>query len=165
VAILIDFPEVNFSASPGRAAAAGRSRAVVRQPATVGVEAQAAALVPAVCGHPMIGDLPLRGAFLPRARSDAEFVGHPLAALSLPTICREEYASTELDPGEALGLRVAGSRQSEIHQNLPQMLQAAANLESGPESGEEEELSVSAASGIDHRPCVDQDEIAAHESA
>jgi lipid-A-disaccharide synthase len=60
---------------------------------------------------------------------DAEFVGHPLAALPLPTISREAYAAQHgLDPAKHWIALLPGSRQSEIRENLPEMLQAAANL-------------------------------------
>ncbi len=57
---------------------------------------------------------------------DAEFVGHPLADLPLPTISREEFASQNgLDPaGQWIGL-LPGSRPREIRDNLPEMLAAA----------------------------------------
>ena len=74
-----------------------------------------------------------------RARGvDAEFVGHPLAALPLPTVSREQYA-------ERYGLRLKteysnpkrempwiallpGSRWKEVKANLPSMIEAAAIL-------------------------------------
>jgi lipid-A-disaccharide synthase len=57
---------------------------------------------------------------------DAEFVGHPLADLPLPTITREQFAAeNHLDPGKTwIGL-LPGSRAKEIRANLPEMIQAA----------------------------------------
>jgi lipid-A-disaccharide synthase len=57
---------------------------------------------------------------------EAEFVGHPLAELSLPTISREQFAAENgLDPGAAwIGL-LPGSRPKEIRGNLPEMLRGA----------------------------------------
>src|SRR5439155_22086763 len=70
---------------------------------------------------------------------DAEFVGHPLAELPLPTISREEYAvkymfanrkdsqsSSHMSrPWVAL---LPGSRWKEVESNLPTMLEGAAGL-------------------------------------
>jgi lipid-A-disaccharide synthase len=56
----------------------------------------------------------------------AEFVGHPLADLPLPTISREEFAGQNcLDAGRTWVALLPGSRPREIRANLPEMLQAA----------------------------------------
>jgi lipid-A-disaccharide synthase len=57
---------------------------------------------------------------------DAEFVGHPLAELALPTASRADFARQyALDPSKTwIGL-LPGSRVKEIRDNLPEMLQAA----------------------------------------
>ena len=59
----------------------------------------------------------------------AEFVGHPLAELPLPTILREDFAAAHgLDAaGMWIGL-LPGSRPKEIRDNLPEMLAAARRL-------------------------------------
>jgi lipid-A-disaccharide synthase len=59
-----------------------------------------------------------------RARGvDAEFVGHPLATLPLPTISREEYAAQHsLDPHSTWIALLPGSRDKEVRANLPTML-------------------------------------------
>jgi lipid-A-disaccharide synthase len=56
----------------------------------------------------------------------AEFVGHPLAELPLPTVSRAQFAAeNRLDPEKTwIGL-LPGSRAKEIRDNLPRMLQAA----------------------------------------
>ncbi|MDE3188055.1 MAG: lipid-A-disaccharide synthase [Acidobacteriota bacterium] len=56
----------------------------------------------------------------------AEFVGHPLAELPLPTISREQFArENSLNPDRTwIGL-LPGSRIKEIRDNLPEMLAAA----------------------------------------
>jgi lipid-A-disaccharide synthase len=61
----------------------------------------------------------------------AEFVGHPVADQPLPAITRSEFAAAHhLDPTKTwIGL-LPGSRAKEIRDNLPEMLQAAALLES-----------------------------------
>ncbi len=60
---------------------------------------------------------------------EAEFVGHPLAELPLPSIRREEFASQNgLDPSKTwIGL-LPGSRPKEIRDHLPTILQAAREL-------------------------------------
>ena len=57
---------------------------------------------------------------------EAEFVGHPLADLPLPTVGREQFAhENDLDPTSCwIGL-LPGSRAKEIRDNLPEMLAAA----------------------------------------
>jgi lipid-A-disaccharide synthase len=59
----------------------------------------------------------------------AEFVGHPLAELALPTITRQQFAAeNSLDPAKIwIGL-LPGSRAKEIRDNLPEMLKAAREL-------------------------------------
>jgi lipid-A-disaccharide synthase len=57
---------------------------------------------------------------------DATFTGHPLADLPLPTITREEYASQHgLDPKRGWIALLPGSRLKELRANLPEMLKAA----------------------------------------
>ena len=62
-----------------------------------------------------------------RARGvDAEFVGHPLATLPLPTVSREAYAAEhDLNPAKHWIALLPGSREKEIDSNLPEMLEAA----------------------------------------
>jgi lipid-A-disaccharide synthase len=56
----------------------------------------------------------------------AEFVGHPLAELPLPTISREAYAQeNNLDPAKPWIALLPGSRWREIDANLPTMVQMA----------------------------------------
>jgi lipid-A-disaccharide synthase len=56
----------------------------------------------------------------------AEFVGHPLAELPLPSVTREQFAAQNgLDPSKTwIGL-LPGSRLGEIEDHLPVMLEAA----------------------------------------
>jgi lipid-A-disaccharide synthase len=70
-----------------------------------------------------------------RARGvDAAFVGHPLAELPLPTGSREEFAAAHgLDAGSKWIALLPGSRWKEITANLPTMVEAAARLGSGYE--------------------------------
>jgi lipid-A-disaccharide synthase len=56
----------------------------------------------------------------------AEFVGHPLAQLPIPTISREDYAAqNSLDPNKPWIALLPGSRWREIEANLPTMVQMA----------------------------------------
>ena len=127
VAILIDFPEVNF-----RLAKHLRRLGV---PVLWFVSPQLWAwkrgrlrLVQRTVDRMMV-IFPFEAAFYRARGVDAEFVGHPLAALPLPTISREAYAAQHgLDPAKHWVALLPGSRQSEIRENLPEMLQAAANL-------------------------------------
>jgi lipid-A-disaccharide synthase len=65
-----------------------------------------------------------------RARNvDATFTGHPLAELPLPTISRETYATQHnLDPVTPWIALLPGSRRKEVALNLPEMLRAATLL-------------------------------------
>src|SRR3954470_10497747 len=57
---------------------------------------------------------------------DAEFVGHPLAELSRPTISRDQYAAEHgLDASKPWITLMPGSRKKEVRMNLPGILQAA----------------------------------------
>jgi lipid-A-disaccharide synthase len=60
---------------------------------------------------------------------EAEFVGHPLADLPIPSISREQFAAeNKLDAAKTwIGL-LPGSRLREIEEHLPQMLEAAWGL-------------------------------------
>jgi len=59
----------------------------------------------------------------------AEFVGHPLAELPLPTETRETFAAESgLDPGRTWIALLPGSRIGEVRDNLPEMLRAARQL-------------------------------------
>jgi lipid-A-disaccharide synthase len=59
----------------------------------------------------------------------AEFVGHPLADLAVPEATREEFARQHgLDTSKAWVALLPGSRQREVHLNLPTMLEAATTL-------------------------------------
>jgi len=78
-----------------------------------------------------------------RARGvDATFVGHPLASLPLPTETREQFAVAHMSanpanaqlsshPGKPWIALLPGSRTKEIEANLPAMLEAASLLGPG----------------------------------
>jgi lipid-A-disaccharide synthase len=77
----------------------------------------------------MLVIFPFEEPFYRERAVDAEFVGHPLADLPLPTITREKFAATyALDPAKTwIGL-LPGSRPKEIRDNLPEMLLAGRAL-------------------------------------
>ncbi len=59
----------------------------------------------------------------------AEFVGHPLATMPLPAETRAEYAAANsLDPAKDWIALLPGSRRREVSLNLPEMVRAAAVL-------------------------------------
>jgi len=127
VAVLIDFPEVNFRLA--------RQLKHLGVPVLWFVSPQLWAwkrsrlrLVQQLVDRMMV-IFPFEAAFYRARGVAAEFVGHPLAALPLPTITREAYAAQHgLDPEKQWIALLPGSRQSEIRQNLPKTLQAAAIL-------------------------------------
>ncbi len=63
---------------------------------------------------------------------DAEFVGHPLADIELPTVTREQFArANNLDPSRHWIALLPGSRKGEVSRIYPKLLQAAQLL--GPD--------------------------------
>ena len=82
---------------------------------------------------------PFEAAFYKARGVDAEFVGHPLASLPLPQSSREEYAAQyELDPQKTWIALLPGSRWKEIHANLDPMLDVATWSAMGDDSYLEE---------------------------
>jgi lipid-A-disaccharide synthase len=77
----------------------------------------------------MLVIFPFEEAFYRERGVEAEFVGHPLAELPLPSISREEFANEiGLNPAKTwIGL-LPGSRPKEIGDHLPTILQAAQKL-------------------------------------
>ena len=74
----------------------------------------------------MLVIFPFEEQFYRQRGVQAEFVGHPLADLPFPTISREEFAAeNDLDPQKTWIALLPGSRAKEIHDNLPEMIQAA----------------------------------------
>jgi lipid-A-disaccharide synthase len=77
----------------------------------------------------MLVIFPFEEAFYRERGVEAEFVGHPLAELALPSISRDEFsAQNGLDAAKTwIGL-LPGSRPKEIRDHLPEMLRAARGL-------------------------------------
>lgn len=124
IAVLIDFPDVNFRlarelkklgvpvlyfVSPQLWAWKQRRIRWVRERVTK-----------------MLVIFPFEEGYYRERGVDAEFVGHPLADLPLPSISRAEFASRyELDASKQwIGL-LPGSRAKELRLNLPAMVRAA----------------------------------------
>ncbi len=74
----------------------------------------------------MLVIFPFEETFYRERHVDAEFVGHPLADLPLPTISREAYAAhNNLDPAKPWIALLPGSRWREVEANLPTMVEMA----------------------------------------
>lgn len=127
IAVLIDFPDVNFRlakhlkrlgvpvvylVSPQLWAWKRRRLRWVQQRVTK-----------------MLVIFPFEAAFYRNRGVDAEFIGHPFAALPLPSITREAYAAHyKLDPEKLWIALLPGSRWREITANLPAMVEMASLL-------------------------------------
>jgi lipid-A-disaccharide synthase len=127
VAILIDFPEINFRLA--------REFQRLGVPVIYFVSPQLWAwkqhrikLVREYVRR-MLVIFPFEEAYYRARGVDAEFVGHPLADLPQPSITREQFAAeNNLDPARTwIGL-LPGSRLREIEDHLPEMLAAARAL-------------------------------------
>ena len=78
----------------------------------------------------MLTIFPFEQAFYAARGVKAEFVGHPLAEAPLPTTSREEYAALfQLDPTKQWVALLPGSRGGELASHLPELLRTAASLE------------------------------------
>jgi lipid-A-disaccharide synthase len=74
----------------------------------------------------MLVIFPFEEPFYRNRNVDAEFVGHPLATLPMPTISREGFAAEHnLKPTKQWISILPGSRRKEVHLNLPEMLKTA----------------------------------------
>ncbi len=74
----------------------------------------------------MLVIFPFEEPFYRNRKVPAEFVGHPLAELALPSVPREVYAShNNLDPAKPWIALLPGSRWREIEANLPTMVEMA----------------------------------------
>lgn len=77
----------------------------------------------------MLVIFPFEAEFYRNRSVDAEFIGHPLAALPLPSVSREAYAAHyKLDPALPWIALLPGSRWKEITTNLPTMVEMASRL-------------------------------------
>jgi len=132
VAILVDFPDVNFRLA--------RELKKLNIPVIYFVSPQLWAWkrrrlrwVQQRVSRMMV-IFPFEEQFYRNRNVNATFVGHPLAELPLPTISREDYAQQQaLNPDKPWIALLPGSRSKEVRLNLPTMLDAAAALGNGYE--------------------------------
>ena len=126
VAILIDFPDVNFRLA--------RELKKLGVPVIYFVSPQLWAWKRARLRwvqkrvDRMMVIFPFEERFYRARGVDATFVGHPLAELRRPTISRDEYAAAhDLDPLKPWIALLPGSRWKEIRANLPALHELAAS--------------------------------------
>ncbi|MCU1320175.1 MAG: lipid-A-disaccharide synthase [Edaphobacter sp.] len=127
VAILIDFPDVNFRLA--------RELKKLNIPVLYFVSPQLWAWkrkrlrwVQERVSRMMV-IFPFEESFYRARGVDARFVGHPLAELPLPDITRERFAAEhDLDPTKQWIALLPGSRWKEVVANLPVMAESAANM-------------------------------------
>ncbi|HEX9198977.1 MAG TPA: lipid-A-disaccharide synthase [Acidobacteriaceae bacterium] len=75
----------------------------------------------------MLVIFPFEEAFYRARGVNAQFVGHPLAKMAMPEVSREEYAARHgLDPARSWIALLPGSRSKEVRLNLPAMIEMAA---------------------------------------
>jgi lipid-A-disaccharide synthase len=132
VAVLIDFPDVNFRLA--------RELKKLNVPVIYFVSPQLWAWKKRRIRWvrervaKMLVIFPFEATYYRERGVDAEFVGHPLADLPLPTVTREQFANEHgLDSSKQwIGL-LPGSRAKELRLNLPAMIAAADRLGPGYE--------------------------------
>jgi lipid-A-disaccharide synthase len=77
----------------------------------------------------MLVIFPFEAEFYRNRGVDAEFIGHPLAALPVPSVSREAYAAHyKLDPAIPWIALLPGSRWKEVTANLPAMVEMASRI-------------------------------------
>jgi lipid-A-disaccharide synthase len=80
----------------------------------------------------MLVIFPFEQKFYAQHEVEAEFVGHPLASVPLPSVGREEFASRyQVDPAKTWIALLPGSRRGEVTRIFPTLLKAAQLL--GPD--------------------------------
>ncbi|HMF64659.1 MAG TPA: lipid-A-disaccharide synthase [Edaphobacter sp.] len=132
VAILIDFPDVNFRLA--------RELKKLNIPVVYFVSPQLWAWkrkrlrwVQQRVSRMMV-IFPFEESFYRTRGVDAKFVGHPLAELPLPNTSREQFAADHnLDPTRQWIALLPGSRWKEVVANLPVMAESAAKMGGGYE--------------------------------
>jgi len=127
VAVLIDFPEIHFRLAE-QMHALGIPVIFFVSPQLWAWKKHRIKLVQKHIDR-MLVIFPFEEAFYRNQDVAAEFVGHPLAELPLPTITRAQFAAENgLHPEKTwIGL-LPGSRPKEIRDILPEILQAARQL-------------------------------------
>jgi lipid-A-disaccharide synthase len=137
IAVLIDFPDIHFKLAK-ELHALGVPVVFFVSPQLWAWKKKRIKLVRKYVRR-MLVIFPFEERFYKERCVEAEFVGHPLADLPLPTITREQFAAENgLEPLRTWISLLPGSRPKEIRGNLPEMLQAASDLEKLALSGHHE---------------------------
>jgi len=124
IAILIDFPDVNFRLAKHLARAGVPVVWFVSPQLWAWKRSRLRWVQQRV--DKMLVIFPFEEEFYRERGVDAEFVGHPLAELPLPTSTREDYAAANsLDPAKTWIALLPGSRWKEIRANLPALHELA----------------------------------------
>ncbi len=127
VAVLIDFPDVNFRLAKHLRRLGGPVVWFVSPQLWAWKRGRLRWVQQRV--DRMLVIFPFEEAFYRARGVDAEFVGHPLAGMALPAGSREEYAERNgLNTSKPWIALLPGSREKEVATNLPTMLDAAAEL-------------------------------------
>jgi lipid-A-disaccharide synthase len=118
VAVLIDFPDVNFRLAK-HLSRAGVPVVWFVSPQLWAWKRRRLQWVQERVDRMMV-IFPFEESFYRERGVEAEFVGHPLAELPLPTVSRDEYAARHnLDPTKIWIAILPGSRWKEIRANMP----------------------------------------------
>jgi lipid-A-disaccharide synthase len=121
VAVLIDFPDVNFRLAK-HLRTAGVPVLWFVSPQLWAWKRRRLRWVQQRVDRMMV-IFPFEEGFYKARGVEAEFVGHPLAGLEMPTLSREEYAAKyEIDPAKQWVALLPGSRQKELRANLLPMV-------------------------------------------
>ncbi|HET6168526.1 MAG TPA: lipid-A-disaccharide synthase [Terracidiphilus sp.] len=124
VAVLIDFPDIHFKLAE-QLHGLGVPVIFFVSPQLWAWKKHRIRLVQKYIGK-MLVIFPFEEQFYREHGVTAEFVGHPLADLPLPTIAREQFAAENaLDPAKTWIALLPGSRAKEIRDHLPEILTAA----------------------------------------
>jgi lipid-A-disaccharide synthase len=127
VAVLIDFPDVNFRLAK-HCKRMGIPVVWFVSPQLWAWKRQRLRWVQQRVARMMV-IFPFEAPFYEARGVNAEFVGHPLAALPLPVSSREEFAEKYgLDVGKTWIALLPGSREKEVVANLSEILEAADQL-------------------------------------
>jgi lipid-A-disaccharide synthase len=137
VAVLIDFPEIHFKLAK-ELHRLGVPVVFFVSPQLWAWKRKRIKLVKKYVRR-MLVIFPFEQHFYKERGVEAEFVGHPLAEVPQPAIGREQFAAENgLEPARTWIALLPGSRPKEIRSNLPEMLEAAWDLEELELSGHHE---------------------------
>ena len=127
IAVLIDFPDVNFRLAK-HLKRAGIPVVWLVSPQLWAWKKSRLRWVQQRVSK-MLAIFPFEAPFYRAHKVDATFIGHPLTTLAAPSTTRDEYAKQyNLDPAKHWIALLPGSRTKELRLNLPTMLEAASQL-------------------------------------